>query len=155
MSATQKVNRIYLIQTKEHLGTDIYKFGKTTQPKLRRFDSYTKGYILHCIIECKNCTVLESKIKEQFKLKYQKLEGPSLEYYKGNVDDMNLDMDSLRHKEDNVDFKPLINDYLIKQIVEKYDIFSSKCAPVCNHCNGSRVILTKKYLCILLSLLSW
>lgn len=87
-------NYIYLIQEREFIksGEKIYKIGKTKQKNLKRLQNYPKGskLIFQCI--CDDCDTVEIKLINIFKKKYIQQKDIGTEYFKGNYDDMIVDI---------------------------------------------------------------
>jgi hypothetical protein len=85
-----ETNFIYLIIEKEYItnNEDIFKIGKTTQKRLKRFDKYKSGSILLSYNRCTNCHTSEKEIIELFKTKYKQRLDIGLEYFEGNHEDM-------------------------------------------------------------------
>ena len=90
-------NFIYLIIEKEYItnNEDIFKIGKTTQKRLKRFDKYKSGSILLSYNRCKDCHISEKEIIKLFKTKYKQRLDIGLEYFEGNHEDMIDDIYSI------------------------------------------------------------
>lgn len=89
-------NYIYLIRKPDlTLHNDpIYKIGKTKQKAnfiIRRLRNYGKGTEIYMLMSCKNCTLCEQKVLEEFGKKFKKYkfgnEGSSASF-EGNVEEM-------------------------------------------------------------------
>jgi len=77
----------YLIQTKENIGTNIYKIGKTEQYNPNdRLKEYVSGYVIHLIIKVKNASYFEENIIIRFK---EIFEQSKREYFEGDINIMN------------------------------------------------------------------
>lgn len=96
---------IYLVQSKSdgHIGTDIYKIGRTECSinecvKIPRISSYGLGTIVHLIRQVNQNDVnnIEKYIKTYFSTKYKCEKG--LEYFKGNIDEMEDDINKIIKK---------------------------------------------------------
>jgi len=85
---------IYLLHIREFIRTheNVYKIGKTTQPKGKRLSQYPKGSIVLCIIICKNCHKLEKEIIKLFKGKYVFRKDYGSEYFQGDYVSMVTDI---------------------------------------------------------------
>lgn len=92
-----KTSFIYLIIEREYIknNEDIFKVGKTTQKRLKRFDKYTSGSILLSYNRCKDCHISEKEIIKLFKIKYKQRLDIGLEYFEGNHEDMINDIHSI------------------------------------------------------------
>ena len=90
-------NFIYLIIEKEYItnNEDIFKIGKTTQKRLKRFDKYKSGSILLSYNRCTDCHTSEKEIIKFFKIKYKQRLDIGLEYFEGNHEDMIDDIYSI------------------------------------------------------------
>ena len=90
-------NFIYLIIEKEYItnNEDIFKIGKTTQKRLKRFDKYKSGSILLSYNRCTDCHKSEKEIIKFFKIKYKQRLDIGLEYFEGNHEDMIDDIYSI------------------------------------------------------------
>ena len=90
-------NFIYLIIEKEYItnNEDIFKIGKTTQKRLKRFDKYKSGSILLSYNRCTDCHKSEKEIIKFFKIKYKQRLDIGLEYFEGNHEDMINDIYSI------------------------------------------------------------
>ena len=90
-------NFIYLIIEKEYItnNEDIFKIGKTTQKRLKRFDKYKSGSILLSYNRCTDCHISEKEIIKFFKIKYKQRLDIGLEYFEGNHEDMINDIYSI------------------------------------------------------------
>ena len=88
---------IYLIIEREYIknNEDIFKIGKTTQKRLKRFDKYTNGSILLSYNRCTDCHTSEKEIIKLFKTKYKQRLDIGLEYFEGNHEDMIDDIYSI------------------------------------------------------------
>lgn len=90
-------NFIYLIIEREYIknNEDIFKIGKTTQKRLKRFDKYKSGSILLSYNRCTDCHKSEKEIIKFFKIKYKQRLDIGLEYFEGNHEDMIDDIYSI------------------------------------------------------------
>lgn len=74
---------IYLVQPYEHVGTSVYKIGRSGNTSLDRCrNGYKKGSRYLCINECINPIILENKIKKEFNTSFKLVIGK--EYFEGN-----------------------------------------------------------------------
>jgi hypothetical protein len=77
----------YLIQTKENIGTNIYKIGKTEQYNPNdRLKEYVSGYVIHMIIKVEKASNFEENIIIRFK---EIFEQSKREYFEGDINIMN------------------------------------------------------------------
>ena len=92
-----KTSFIYLIIEREYIKNkeDIFKVGKTTQKRLKRFDKYTPGSILLSYNRCTDCHTSEKEIITLFKTKYKQRLDLGLEYFEGNHEEMINDIQSI------------------------------------------------------------
>lgn len=58
---------VYIVQLKQHLGTNIFKIGKTKQDNFKRLNSYGKETKLILQIEVPNCDLIENLLIDEFK----------------------------------------------------------------------------------------
>lgn len=96
---------IYLIIEREYIKNkeDIFKVGKTTQKRLKRFDKYTNGSILLSYNRCNDCHTSETELIKLFKKKYKQRLDIGLEYFEGNHEDMIDDIYSIiKFKKDKI-----------------------------------------------------
>lgn len=85
---------IYLLQEREFIKSNepIFKVGKTKQENLKRIQNYPNGTKLICQFSCENCDILERKIIENFKNKYELQKDIGNEYFKGDSTEMMKDI---------------------------------------------------------------
>ncbi|MBA42865.1 MAG: hypothetical protein CMF62_02510 [Magnetococcales bacterium] len=122
---------IYLIKEREFIKTDenIFKLGKTTQKKNKRFYSYPKGSILYFQIYSDNISKIEKKLIELFKKNFTHAIKYGNEYFEG----------------DNIKMQKIIADNII---LDKID---NKVNSTCEHdlisedSNDSRIIKDLTY----------
>src|SRR5271165_2735605 len=85
---------IYLIQLREFVnsGEQVYKLGKTTQDKGKRFNGYPPDSKLIIQVLCSNCHKMETELMKIFKTKYKQRKGGEdhlgNEYFEGSPIDM-------------------------------------------------------------------
>jgi hypothetical protein len=73
---------VYLLQPAELVETDIYKVGHSLSEEIARCkNGYKKGTRYICIIKCNDAKMLETKIKNHFKIKFKLMVGQ--EYFRG------------------------------------------------------------------------
>jgi hypothetical protein len=91
---------IYLVQDGEDRGTNIYKFGRTTQEGgdtriLKRIKCYSKGTIQHFLwrVATENLINIEEDIRHLFLQKYPVVRGR--EWFRGSVNHMKEDIDAV------------------------------------------------------------
>lgn len=80
---------IYFIHPAEYaeLKINVYKLGLSKKPSLDRcINGYRKGTRYLCIMECEDPIILEKKLKEIFREKFQLVRG--YEYFSGNENEM-------------------------------------------------------------------
>ena len=95
---------IYLLQEREFIKTNesIYKIGKSKQENLKRICNYPNGTKLLFQTICHNCDILEKKIINIFKNKYELQKNIGLEYFKGNYKEMIKDIYKLIFNEEEI-----------------------------------------------------
>ena len=104
------MNYIYIIQIREHLGTNIYKIGKTKQEQLARFNQYPKKSKLISQFDCFDCDIVEKNIIDIFKNKYIQQREYGNEYFEGDV---------MLMKEDIYKEKPINYNTRYKKIIQQ------------------------------------
>lgn len=87
---SQPLEFIYLLREREfiRLNEETYKVGKTTQPRLKRFDQYPNGsevLFFRCI---KDCNKIESIVIQELKKSFKIMKCYGNEYFNGNFYDM-------------------------------------------------------------------
>jgi hypothetical protein len=105
---------IYLLQEREFIKTNesIYKIGKSKQENLKRICNYPNGTKLLFQTICYNCDILEKKLINIFKNKYELQKNIGLEYFKGNYKEMIKDIYKLIFNEEEIIEKSCeINEY--------------------------------------------
>ena len=105
---------IYLLQEREFIKTNesIYKIGKSKQENLKRICNYPNGTKLLFQTICHNCDILEKKLINIFKNKYELQKNIGLEYFKGNYKEMIKDIYKLIFNKEEIIEKPCeINEY--------------------------------------------
>ena len=75
---------IYILQTREFIGKNVYKIGRTEQENLKRFHQYPKGSILLFLLDCKNCRNIEGQVKILFKEQFKHRKDLGNEYFEGD-----------------------------------------------------------------------
>jgi hypothetical protein len=89
---------VYIIQEREFYlqNIPVYKIGKTNQNGIQRYSSYPKGSKLILHIECsKNCHIVERKLIQLFKTKYNQRTDIGTEYFEGSKNTMINDVYNL------------------------------------------------------------
>lgn len=83
-----KKGSIYFVQPKELIGTNRYKIGCSAENNLLRFKQggYNRGTRYIIVLECNEPFKLETKIKNSFNIRFDKISG--YEYFEGNEDEM-------------------------------------------------------------------
>jgi hypothetical protein len=76
------IDTIYLLQTREFLGTNVFKIGRTCNI-IDRFKSYPKNSVLLYFATCSNAVVIEKQIITLFTQKYIKRKDLGNEYFEG------------------------------------------------------------------------
>ena len=79
---------VYLLQHEDHVGTNIYKIGYSTQDMLRRLNGYPGGSILICSISHPNPTKCEQMLISYYNEAYELVKGR--EYFKVNINESEL-----------------------------------------------------------------
>ena len=105
---------IYLLQTSDLFDTTVFKFGKT-KTLHTRFDGYDNQVAIYYIIRVKNCTLVENKIKQIFKLSFTKYTQGN-EYYSGNYINM---INTIQNIINNLEQKHTEQDNF-KQLLERF-----------------------------------
>ena len=83
---SESYGTIYLLQPREYIETNVYKIGFSHKNDLKRCLSYGKDTKFISIHECKNPSVIENIIKDEFNNKFEKYKG--YEYFKGNISEI-------------------------------------------------------------------
>ncbi|NBR26040.1 MAG: GIY-YIG nuclease family protein [Micrococcales bacterium] len=120
---------IYLLQDGNNKSTNIYKIGRTLVEKddsrnIKRFKSYSKGTIIHYMINVqpKDLNEIEKNIKIYFSNKYKLVKGR--EWFEGNIDEMKKDIHEIINsfnktsEEVNVDINLNINEETNEDIID-------------------------------------
>lgn len=81
---------IYLLKEREFekTGEPIYKVGMTKKPNHERFNQYPRGSILLFQMICHNSRVVENKIINNFKEKFNQRKDVGTEYFEGDHNNM-------------------------------------------------------------------
>ena len=85
------IGTIYLIRTRDNCDKNVYKIGKTRQTFMERFSNYPKGSEAILNIKCDSNILdnVETTLKHIFNDKFKRItEGPTGEYFEGNVNEM-------------------------------------------------------------------
>lgn len=86
---------IYIVHCEQHLHTNIYKIGRTSQQEFRRFNGYPKNSILLLYIHVNDSREVEPKLLELFRSKYTEIKSAGHEYFQGDITEMVKDMTSI------------------------------------------------------------
>lgn len=81
---------LYILVESKHIqtGNAIVKIGKTVRSVVDRFKEYSKGSILLGSGHVKNCTLGEKILIDEFKKLYKRRTDIGLEYFQGDIFDM-------------------------------------------------------------------
>jgi hypothetical protein len=88
------VHTIYLLQTREFIGTNVFKIGRTYNI-INRFSNYPKNSVLLYFSSCTNSVVIEYKIKVLFINKYKQRKDIGSEYFEGDYNNMLSDIKTI------------------------------------------------------------
>ncbi len=97
----QPLEFIYLLREREfiRLSEETYKIGKTTQPRLKRFDQYPNGsevLFFRCV---KDCDTIEAIIIRELKKSFKIMKCYGNEYFNGDFYEMIYTINSIIDKE--------------------------------------------------------
>ena len=74
---------VYLLQTRECRGSNVYKIGKTTHSNTRRASQYPNHTVLILHIEVDNCHTAERELLRMFKQSFRHRNDLGAEYFEG------------------------------------------------------------------------
>lgn len=83
---------IYIVHCEQHLHTNIYKIGRTSQQEFRRFNGYPKNSELLLYIHVNDSHAIELELLTLFKEKYVQISSAGVEYFQGDVKEMVRDV---------------------------------------------------------------
>jgi hypothetical protein len=84
----------YILQDGNHIGTDIYKIGRTDRTMEERLGGYSEGTIVLCRWNTGNLSrFIENEIKKIFKEKYKLVSGS--EWFSGDKESMKDDIQNI------------------------------------------------------------
>ena len=123
---------VYLLQEREfiRLNETTYKVGKTTQPRLKRFDQYPNGsevLFFRCV---ENSSRIESLMIEELKKSFTLMKCYGSEYFNGNKFHMIRTINRIIDQEENTDLEPTKDDVplfatLFEKCVKKHFRFTN------------------------------
>lgn len=76
------IDTIYLLQTREFIGTNIFKIGRT-QNITKRIQAYPKNSVILYFATCSNAVVIEKQVITLFIKKYKQRKYIGTEYFEG------------------------------------------------------------------------
>jgi len=119
---------VYLLQEREfvRLNESTYKVGKTTQPRLKRFDQYPNGsevLFFRCV---KNSSRIESLMIEELKKSFTLMKCYGSEYFNGDKFHMIRTINRIIDQEENPDLElkkddiPIFSELLFETCIKKH-----------------------------------
>jgi len=128
MSDTESIDEtyeyIYLLQPFNLIGTNIFKYGKTTNLH-NRFDQYGQKTAIYHIVRVINCSSTEKKILAAFKIHFKKYNFGN-EYFSGNYIEMIETIDQIIHlsnqkHENQENYSKFLLRFYKKKVVDRLD----------------------------------
>ena len=86
---------IYIVHCEQHIHTNIYKIGRTSQQEFRRFNGYPKNSELLLYMHVDDSHTIELELLSLFKEKYTQITSAGAEYFQGDVKEMVKDVVSI------------------------------------------------------------